>query len=71
MQAYADACPADQVPQKRLLTALVSSYRNFSPLNDLRRVCLFLANYKLLLAVKNYSNTRKILFCFKMLVKIK
>jgi hypothetical protein len=71
IQAYYAACPADQVPQKRLLGALVSSYRNFSPLNDIRRVWLFLTNYKLLLAVKNYSNTRKILFCFKMLVKIK
>ncbi len=71
MQAYYGACPADQVPQKRLLQALVSSYRNFYPANDIRRVWLFLSNYKLLLAVKNYSNSRKILFCFKMLVKIK
>jgi glycosyltransferase involved in cell wall biosynthesis len=71
MEAYYRACPDKQVPQKRLLRALVSSYRNFSPLNDLRRVWLFLANYRLLLAVKNYSNIRKILFCFKMLVKIK
>jgi hypothetical protein len=54
-----------------LLRALVDSYRNFSPANDIRRVGLFLANYRLLLAVKNYSRVRKILFCFKMLVKIK
>jgi glycosyltransferase involved in cell wall biosynthesis len=71
MEAYCRACPDELVPQKRLLMALVNSYRNFSPANDIRRVWLFLANYKLLLAVKNYSNTRKILFCFKMLVKIK
>ena len=71
MEAYYRACPDDQLPQKRLLRALVSCYRNFSPLNDLRRVWLFLANYRLLLVVKNYSNIRKILFCFKMLVKIK
>jgi len=71
MEAYCRACPDELVPQKRLLRALVDSYRNFSPLNDIRRVGLFLANYRLLLAVKNYSRVRKILFCFKMLVKIK
>jgi glycosyltransferase involved in cell wall biosynthesis len=71
MDAYCAACPGSLVPQKRLLQALVSSYRNFTPLNDIRRVALFLANYKLLLAVKRYSTARKILFCFKMLVKIK
>jgi glycosyltransferase involved in cell wall biosynthesis len=71
MAAYCTACPETQVPQKRLLRGLVASYRNFSPWNDIRRVWLFLANYKLLLAVKNYTDFRKCLFCFKMLVKIK
>ena len=59
------------VPQKQLLGALARAYHDFSPLNDIRRVRLFLANYKLLLAVKRYSDFRKVLFCFKMLVKIK
>jgi glycosyltransferase involved in cell wall biosynthesis len=71
MAAYYAACPETLVTQKRLLRALVASYRNFSPWNDIRRVWLFLANYKLLLAVKRYSTIRKYLFCFKMLVKIK
>jgi glycosyltransferase involved in cell wall biosynthesis len=71
MKAYCDACPDTLVPQKKLLRALVRSYRNFYPLNDIRRVALFMANYKLLLAVKNYSTGRKWLFCLKMLVKIK
>ena len=71
MEAYCRACPDELVPQKRLLRALVRAYRNFSPANDIRRVWLFLANYQLLLTVKNYSSLRKILFCFKMLVKIK
>jgi hypothetical protein len=71
MDAYCRACPDELVPQKRLLRALVRAYRNFSPANDIRRVWLFLSNYQLLLAVKNYSSLRKILFCFKMLVKIK
>jgi glycosyltransferase involved in cell wall biosynthesis len=71
MAAYYAACPEALVPQKRLLGALAASYRNFSPWNDIRRVWLFLANYRLLLAVKNYSTVRKYLFCFKMLVKIK
>ena len=71
MNAYYAACPDNLVPQKRLLRALVESYRSFSVWNDVRRVWLFLANYKLLLAVKNYSTARKYLFCLKMFVKIK
>jgi glycosyltransferase involved in cell wall biosynthesis len=71
MAAYCAACPDSLVPQKRLLLALVESYRSFSIWNDVRRVALFLANYKLLLVVKNYSTERKLLFCLKMFVKIK
>lgn len=71
MAAYCAACPDSFVPQKRLLLALVESYRSFSLWNDVRRVALFLANYKLLLVVKNYSRERKFLFCLKMFVKIK
>ena len=71
MDAYYAACPDTLVPQKRLLRALVESYHNFSLYNDCKRVALFLANYKLLLAVKNYSTVRKYLFCLKMFVKIK
>ena len=71
MNAFYQAVPEHMVPQKQLLGALVRAYRDFSPLNDIRRVRLFLANYKLLLAVKRYSDFRKVLFCFKMLVKIK
>jgi glycosyltransferase involved in cell wall biosynthesis len=71
MDAYYAACPDTLVPQKRLLRALVESYHNFSLYNDCRRVALFLANYKLLLVVKNYSTVRKYLFCLKMFVKIK
>ena len=71
MDAYYAACPDSLVPQKRLLGALVGSYHNFSLYNDCKRVALFLANYRLLLAVKNYSTVRKYLFCLKMFVKIK
>jgi glycosyltransferase involved in cell wall biosynthesis len=71
MNAYCNACPDSLAPQKRLLLALVESYRSFSLWNDTRRVLLFLTNYKLLLAVKNYSTARKYLFCLKMFVKIK
>jgi glycosyltransferase involved in cell wall biosynthesis len=71
VNAFYEACPESLVPQKELLRRLVRCYRNFSPLNDVRRVALFFANYKLLLAVKNYSTGRKYLFCLKMLVKIK
>lgn len=71
MNAYYAACPDVLAPQKQLLGALARSYRNFYPLNDIRRVLLFLNNYKLLLVVKRYPDWRKVLFCLKMLVKIK
>jgi glycosyltransferase involved in cell wall biosynthesis len=71
MKAYYEACPDSLAPQKQLLRALVESYRSFSLWNDTRRVFLFLANYRRLLAVKNYSTARKYLFCLKMFVKIK
>lgn len=71
INAYYNACPENLAPQKRLLCGLVETYRNFAPWNDIRRMVLFFKNYKLLLAVKNYSTPRKYLFCLKMLVKIK
>jgi glycosyltransferase involved in cell wall biosynthesis len=71
MNAFYQACPDSLAPQKKLLRALVESYRNFSPFNDVRRVFLFLRNYHYLLVVKRYSVFRKYLFCLKMLVKIK
>jgi glycosyltransferase involved in cell wall biosynthesis len=71
MNAFYQACPGTLIAQKKLLGQLVGCYRNFYPLNDIRRMILFFANYKLLLAVKNYPTWRKYLFCLKMLVKIK
>jgi glycosyltransferase involved in cell wall biosynthesis len=71
MQAYYAACPDTLVPQKKLLLALLESYRSFSLWNNTRRVFLFFANYRLLLVVKKYSTPRKWLFCLKMFVKIK
>jgi hypothetical protein len=71
INAYCNACPDSMTVQKKLLRALVRSYRDFSLPNDLRRMILFFANYRLLLAVKKYSTLRKWLFCVKMLVKIK
>jgi glycosyltransferase involved in cell wall biosynthesis len=71
MNAFYAACPESLVPQKKLLQALVETYRSFSLPNNFRRMVLFFANYKLLLTVKNYSTWRKYLFCLKMFVKIK
>ena len=71
MNAFYEACPDNLIPQKKLLKALVESYRDFSLPNDVRRVVLFFANYKWLLAVKKYGLFRKYLFCLKMFIKIK
>ena len=71
VKAYYDACPAELAVQKKTLLALVETYRDFSLVNDCRRVLLFLANRKLFLVVKRYAAWRKWLFCLKMFVKIK
>jgi glycosyltransferase involved in cell wall biosynthesis len=71
MNAFYEACPDNLVLQKKLLKALMESYRDFSLPNDLRRVLLFFANYKWLLTVKKYGILRKYLFCLKMFIKIK
>ncbi|HXD76351.1 MAG TPA: glycosyltransferase family 2 protein [Puia sp.] len=71
MNAFCAACPDSLAPQKKLLTALVESYRSFSLRRNFMRVYLFLANYHYLLVVKKYSRFRKYLFCLKMFVKIK
>ncbi len=71
MNAYCEACPDSLAPQKKLLRALVDSYRSFSLVNNFKRVYLFLANCDLLLTVKKYPLWRKYLFCFKMFIKIK
>ena len=71
MKAYCDACPDTLTEQKKLLSGLVRAYRDFSLGNDLRRMLLFFAHWRLLLVVKKYPVWRKWLFCLKMFVKIK
>lgn len=71
MEAYYKACPEPMARQKKVLRALVESYRDFSLWNDIRRVVLFLGHCKTLLTVKKYPAWRKYLFCLKMFVKIK
>jgi glycosyltransferase involved in cell wall biosynthesis len=71
INAFRDQCPAQRTGEKKVLSALAQSYRSFSLTNNFRRMLLFFRHYPLLLAVKKRSGLRKILFCFKMFVKIK
>jgi hypothetical protein len=69
--AFRDVCPAEKEQEKKLLTQLAASYRNFSLANNFRRMFFFLRYWKLLLASKRRSDLQKILFCCKMFIKIK
>ncbi|MDR3715644.1 MAG: glycosyltransferase [Puia sp.] len=72
IRIFHDACrPQEHAKEKKVLAGLERSYRDFSPLNDFRRMGLFFRNYRLFLTVKKYSLVRKYLFCLKMFVKIK
>lgn len=71
MTAFYTACPADLVKEKKVLSDLVSCYKNFSLINNFRRVVLFLKYRDTFLSVKKHSALHRFFFCFKMFVKIK
>lgn len=71
IKAFYDFCPDTFVKEKEVLRRLVASYQSFSIPNNFRRVAIFLKHYNQLLASKKRSAVRKLLFCFKMFVKIK
>jgi glycosyltransferase involved in cell wall biosynthesis len=71
MSLFYDTCPAELSFEKKALEQLNRSYRDFSLSSNLLRLYCFFRYRKWLLAVKRRSAGRKILFCLKMLVKIK
>lgn len=70
IMAFYEACPNRLVKEKEILKQLVASYKNFSFLNNFKRMMLFFAYHKILLASKKRSLLRQWLFCIKMFVKI-
>ncbi len=71
IQAFYNYCPADHVKEKKVLGQLVSCYRDFSLVNNLKRFSLFLRYRNTFLLVKKHSAVHRFFFCFKMLFKIK
>jgi len=71
INVFYNLCPPEKSTEKKVLAALVKSYRNFSLVNNCQRVIIFLRYQPLLLAVKKRSYVRKLFFCFKMFVMIK
>ena len=71
IRIFYETCPDRKVNEKKVLGALVKSYRSFSLTNNFRRVGIFFANCNQLLTVKKYSIFRKYFFCIKMFIKIK
>jgi hypothetical protein len=70
-EAFYHACPPHLIKEKKTLLVLFKSYRNFSLLNNIRRVCIFFTYYPLFLAAKKRSTPRNWLFCLKMFIMIK
>lgn len=66
LQAFYNACPDSMDEEKKILKELLDSYRDFSLVNNLRRVQLFFQHQGQLLAVKKRPAMRKYLFCLKM-----
>jgi len=71
IHAFYTICPNEMAKEKRILHILFKGYQNFSLINNIRRVYIFLRYHKLLLAVKKHSTLHRYLFCLKMFVKIK
>ena len=71
IKSFYEACPNDLQNEKKILASLMNSYQNFSLINNIKRVWIFLKNMDRLLFVKKQSKLHKYLFCLKMFVKIK
>ncbi len=68
---FYEQCPAELDREKKVLLALTNCYQSFSLKNNITRVMLFMKHRKDFLMVKKQSSLHKLLFCFKMFVKIK
>ncbi len=71
VEGFYERCPGEMEREKKVLLALIHCYQSFSLKNDITRVLLFLKNRNDFLLVKKQSSLHKLLFCFKMFVKIK
>lgn len=71
MKEFYNRCAGEMVAEKKVLKALSDSYENFSLTNNFVRMILFLRYRNTFLAVKKHSSLHRLLFCFKMFVKIK
>lgn len=63
-------CPDSYVEDKNFFRTLNETYQNQSFLNRIKRVLLFINYRDEIMAYKNRSQFRKILFCLKMFFKI-
>lgn len=71
IKSFYEFCPAGLLKEKKILKAILLSYRSFSMVNNFRRMFLFFRYHKQLLASKKRSPLQQYLFCLKMFVKIK
>ncbi|MCW3111184.1 MAG: putative glycosyltransferase epsH [Segetibacter sp.] len=71
INAFYKACPDEFTEEKKVLQTLVTSYQDFSLINNFRRLIVFLRYRDTFLSVKKHSALHRFFFCFKMFVKIK
>lgn len=71
IQLQYEKCPALLVNEKKILAAVMQSYRDFSLMNNFKRMILFFRYNRRILAYKRRNQLRRWLFCLKMFYKIK
>lgn len=71
MDIFYQVLPGHLVKEKKIILALLKSYRSFSLKNNISRVYLFFTHYELFLAPKKRSVFRNWLFCLKMFIMIR
>lgn len=69
--AFYRHCPNQLVREKEVLRRLHRSYQSFDPISGIRRMVLFFQYRNTFLGVKKRSALRKLVFCIKMLWKVK
>jgi glycosyltransferase involved in cell wall biosynthesis len=67
---FYNICPQDKIKEKKVLFKLLISYKDFSLLNNLRRVLIFLQYRNTFLMAKKHSALHRFFFCLKIFATI-
>jgi len=71
IQTFRDYCPPQLATEKNVFAELLTTYDSYSLPNNFRRMRLYFAYKKYLLAIKKRNKFRKFLYCIKMFFQMR